>query len=95
LNFAINASIIAICRLFSVLFLYYQKKQIPMKTLFNQHQTMSPFLCCNKSVEKYSEADLQREQVITEHIKAINRESQQPQTEELTDLMNYYLSVAG
>lgn len=66
-----------------------------MKTLFNQYQMSSPFLCCNKSLEKRSESEIRREQIITEHIKAIAKESQQPQTEELTDIMNYYLSVAG
>lgn len=66
-----------------------------MKTLFNQHQNHYPFYTCNKTAEKRSDIDQRNEEIITEHIKAIAKASQQPQAEDLTDLMNYYLSVAG
>lgn len=66
-----------------------------MKTLFNQHQKTYPFFSCNKSAEQRSATEMRNEEMIKAHIKAIARASQQSQTEELTDLMNYYLSVAG
>ena len=66
-----------------------------MKTLFTQHQNAYPYSTCNKSLTNRSDSDIRQEEMITEHIKAIAKVNQQPQTEDLTDLMNYYLSVAG
>jgi hypothetical protein len=72
-----------------------KNKLIAMKTLFNQHQNTYPFSTCNKSLKNRNDSDIRNEEMITEHIKAISKVNQQPQTEDLTDLMNYYLSVAG
>lgn len=66
-----------------------------MKTLFNQHQNYYPFYSCKKSAEQRYTLEQIREKAITDHIKSMAKEKQQDQSEELTDLMNYYLSVAG
>jgi hypothetical protein len=75
--------------------LYYQKKDIAMKSLFNQHQNACPLFNCRKLAENRTAADIQQEKRIAEQFEAINRSGKQPKNEELNDLMNYYLSVAG
>lgn len=70
-------------------------KDIAMKTLFNQHQNAYPLYNCRKSTETRTAADIQQEKKIAEQFEAINRSGKQPKNEELSDLMNYYLSVAG
>ncbi|SDZ96539.1 hypothetical protein [Pedobacter hartonius] len=66
-----------------------------MKTFFNQHQHSYPFAVCRNSAEKQNNTDQLKEEAIAEHIKAIAKGSSALQSEDLTDLMSYYLSVAG
>jgi len=66
-----------------------------MKTFFNQHQNTYPFAICGNSAEKQHNIDQRKEEAIAEHIKAIAKGSSALQSEDLTDLMSYYLSVAG
>jgi hypothetical protein len=68
-----------------------------MKTFFNQYQTPNLFSCRGNSSDTDNSLDQHNEEAIAEHIKVIAKASSQPQPQSanLTDIMNYYLSVAG
>jgi hypothetical protein len=66
-----------------------------MQTFFNQRQNSDLFSCCGNSHKMNNDIDQRKEEAIAEHIKVIAGERSQSPSEELTELMNYYLSVAG
>jgi len=66
-----------------------------MKTFFNQYQTHHSICSLGKSSALELNADEQKEAAIKAQIRAMAKDSAPTESTDLTDLMNYYLSVAG
>jgi len=66
-----------------------------MKTLFNQYQPQLSICCLKNTSAREVSAAEQKEAAIKAQIEAMAKNNTPAESTDLTDLMNYYLSVAG